>query len=219
MNKKRAVVVLVASTAVIVVALVVRHRSESQTQTIASTHGAPLDSALARTAYESQLNNMGLTYHNVPGKSGLSVCFAILRGQSRGGSYIQPALLVRNDGTECRLSSIEFSAATETSDFKYRVDRMTQRPFKSHTFKQIDHEVVITANSETLVFLSSPLPNVFSQSNSFNAAVAATGPAEIDFVNSALRFSADGEHIEIPGVKWIVAPGEELGLLFLTFAA
>ena len=120
------------------------------------TSAAPTQQFDTDAQWDILLKGAKINFVPLSGQSDLTVCVVILRQQMRGHVLSQPAMIIRNSGPKCRLSSVKLSGKTDLGSFALHPETLrSQKLHSSWLPTKPSDEVDLPADSDVLVLLDS----------------------------------------------------------------
>ena len=213
-TNRRTIPIIIAFAVLATVALLFHNSGTSQTS------AAPTQQFDTDAQWDIQLKGAKINFVPVSGQSHLSVCVVILRQQMRGHVFSQPAMIIRNGGPKCRLSSTKLSGKTDLGLFALLPETLRSQQIHSPWLPTQPSDVVdLPADSDMLVLLGS-LPSEIYKSDPFTEAMKTiTESTIIDVTSSKLLLDVDSTAVSADNVTWVVVPEQVLRFMPYSFAA
>lgn len=175
----------------------------------------------ADAQWEQRLRDNNLTFQPVSGRPRISICVVVLQRPafgSSGRSICQPALIVRNKGLRCRMSSAQLSGETGLSKFTWPVEKMRTQDLKSQWKPSPPSDAVeLSQDSRTLILFTGLPPEIY-KSNSFSKAMKTiTHTTPLNVQSSELRVKIDSVDAQVANPSWVVVPHQVLSFMPYTY--
>ncbi len=154
-------------------------------------------------ALEKTLASRRVAFHNVPNKPHLSICYVVLLQEARGHKFPRPTLLIKNTGPSCRIADITLRGSKGGREINYHISRFAYcSPGQWGPFTTAENEVVIEANSYTMILSGSSLPESVGDLQGTIDAAYLSASSPIDVSSPSLQITVDSDSVTINGVKW-----------------
>lgn len=171
-------------------------------------------------AWQKALAGSGVAFHNVPNKPNLSICYVVLLQEARGHKFARPTLLIKNTGPSCRLADITLQGSKDGREINYHISRFAYcSPGQWGPFTTAENEVVIEANSYTMILSGSSLPESVGDLQGTIDAAYLSASSPIDVSSPSLQITVDSDSVTINDVKWFMVSGHRIGLVPMFWAA
>ncbi len=171
-------------------------------------------------AWQNALASSGVVFHNVPNKPHLSICYVVLLQEARGHKFPRPTLLIKNTGPSCRIADITLRGSKGGREINYHISRFAYcSPEQWGPFTTAENEVVIEANSYTMILSGSSLPESVGDLQRTIDAASVCPSSAIDVSSPSLHITVDSDFVTIDSVKWFMVSGHRIGLIPMFWAA
>ena len=172
----------------------------------------------ADVQWQRRLDDSGLKLQPVSEYTDIAVCGVVIRQNQRGRAIFQPAMIVRNDGTKCSLSSPNLTGETSIGTFTWPAGKMRSQELSSAwSPTPPDDSVTLPAYSDVLILFTGLPPEIYKSESFVEASKTITQDSTLVVRSSRLNLRIDSVEAEVNQLRWVVVPQEVCSLTPYTY--